>query len=227
MTNNQSTVFLVDDDHAVRGAIEMFLNARDVAVETFSSADEFLDFYRDEMAGCLVLDVRMSGMSGLELQDILVEKRVKIPIIFMSGHGDIQMAARAFKAGAVDFLEKPFDNDRLFNCVKEAFQVDFKNREKESKKRDIITRYNELTPREREVMLLVVNGRSNKEVARELDISHRTVEIHRRRVMRKMQANSVSELVESAFVGELHGYMPVVANQQHQAFFAENQRRAV
>ncbi|MCF6235893.1 MAG: response regulator [Gammaproteobacteria bacterium] len=204
MENNQSTVFLVDDDHAVRGAIELFLHTKYIAVETFSSAHDFLERYDSNQAGCLVLDVRMAGMSGLELQDLLVEKGVKIPIIFMSGHGDISMAMRAFKAGAVDFLEKPFDNDRLFGCVNDAFQRDIEFREEDCLKRGVMSRYEQLTPREREVMALVVNGLSNKEAARVLDISHRTVEIHRRRVMRKMDAGSVSDLMGSAMVGGVY-----------------------
>ena len=225
---NQSTVFLVDDDHAVRGAIEMFLHTKGITVKAFSSARDFLECYEIGQPGCLVLDVRMAGMSGLELQDVLIEKGMKIPIIFMSGHGDIPMAIRAFKAGAVDFLEKPFDNKRLFNCITEAFQYDLKCREEDGFKQEVISCYEQLTPREREVMSLVVNGHSNKEVARELDISHRTVEIHRRRVMRKMKAGSVSDLVGCAMVGGVHQYLSEVSpNQQHPDSFDENQRRAV
>ncbi len=207
--SNQSTVFLVDDDDAVREAIQLFLHAKDIAVEAFASASDFLECYKGNQSGCLVLDVRMAGMSGLELQDVLIEKEIKIPIIFISGHGDIPMAIRAFKAGAVDFLEKPFDNNRLFNCITEAFQNDLKCRKEDGEKQRFISHYEQLTPREREVMVLVVNGHSNKEVARELDISHRTVEIHRRRVMRKMDVRSVSDLIGCAMAGGVH------ISQQH------------
>ncbi len=222
MMSNQSTVFLVDDDHAVRGAIELFLQTKDIVVEAFASASDFLECYEgNHRPGCLVLDVRMAGMSGLELQDVLAEKKIKIPIIFMSGHGDIPMAIRAFKAGAVDFLEKPFDNHRLFNCINEAFQYDLKCREENRMKQEIILRYEQLTPREREVMALVVNGCSNKEVARALDISHRTVEIHRRRVMRKMEVDSVSDLVSCSMVSGIYQQIQKV-NQQYSSPCDEN-----
>ena len=223
--NDQSTVFLVDDDHAVRGAIRLFLHTKEIAVEVFSCAGDFLERYDSSQPGCLVLDVRMAGMSGLDLQDLLIEKGVKIPIVFISGHGDIQMAMRAFKAGAIDFLEKPFDNNRLFSCVKEAFQHDMELREADRLKRGVVSRYEQLTPREREVMALVVNGHSNKEVARVLEISHRTVEIHRRRVMRKMDAGSVSDLMGSAMAAGVYKRSDV--SQQYPASGDENQHPVV
>jgi len=207
------TVFLVDDDPAVRDAVSLFLELKGRSVELFDSAQAFLDAYDPDRPGCLVLDIRMPGMSGLELQDLLLEKQLGIPIIFISGHGDVPVAVKAFKAGAVDFLEKPFDNHRLLACIDKAISNDTERRQRQRQRSDMLERYQQLTPREQQVMVLVAEGNTNKDIARRLDISHRTVEIHRRRVMEKLGANSVSDLVSVSVlcgVYDLHS-APVTA----------------
>ncbi len=206
---NRATVFLVDDDPAVRDAVSLFLKSKGHHVEMYDSADGFLDNYRDDCPGCLVLDIRMPGMSGMELQEELGKRQIHIPIIFISGHGDVPIAVKAFKAGALDFLEKPFDNQKLLACVEEAIEKDRKRRKRQAERAEMLSRYRQLTPREQEVMLLVAEGKTNKDVARHLDISHRTVEIHRRRVMEKLGATSVSDLVSvSVLCGVYELHMP-------------------
>ncbi len=207
------TVFLVDDDPAVRDAVSLFLELKGRSVELFDSAQAFLDAYDPDRPGCLVLDIRMPGISGLELQDLLLEKQIGIPIIFISGHGDVPVAVKAFKAGAIDFLEKPFDNHKLLACIDKAISNDLESRQREKQRSDMLERYQQLTPREQQVMVLVAEGNTNKDIARRLDISHRTVEIHRRRVMEKLGANSVSDLVSVSVlcgVYDLHA-SPVTA----------------
>ncbi len=167
-------------------------------MESYSCAQEFLDAYRPEQAGCLVLDVRMPTMGGLELQTVLVAKKIRIPIIFISGHGDIPTSVKAIKGGAVDFLEKPFKKEILLARILEALTEDARTRQGDAEKAAIQARFAHLTPREREVIALVVTGKSNKEIARQLAISHRTVETHRARIMEKMAANSLASLVAMA-----------------------------
>lgn len=212
---NRATVFLVDDDPAVRDAVSLFLISKGYAVELFDSAQQFLDAYTDDAPGCLVLDIRMPGMSGLELQELLTARQINIPIIFISGHGDVPIAVRAFKAGALDFLEKPFDNHKLLKCIEMAIKRDKERRDRQCERSEMMNRYRQLTPREQEVMVLVAEGKTNKDIARRLDISHRTVEIHRRRVMEKLGASSVSDLVSVSVlcgVYELHApnHQPVL-----------------
>lgn len=204
---NKPTVFLVDDDQAVRDAINLFLMTKGHLVEQYDSAQGFLDGYRGDKPGCLVLDIRMPGMSGMELQDELTRRDINIPIIFISGHGDVPIAVKAFKAGALDFLEKPFDNHKLLSCIENAIRYDIERRERQEERSAMQARYQQLTPREQQVMVLVAEGKTNKDIARHLDISHRTVEIHRRRVMEKLGASSVSDLVSVSVlcgVYELH-----------------------
>ncbi len=204
---NRATVFLVDDEPAVRDAVSLFLMSKGHVVALFDSAQAFLDAYEPDQPGCLVLDIRMPGMSGMELQEELTRRQINIPIIFISGHGDVPIAVRAFKAGALDFLEKPFDNHKLLSCIEMAMERDQERRRRQSERTEMLGRYRQLTPREREVMVLVAEGKTNKDVARRLDISHRTVEIHRRRVMEKLGAASVSDLVSVSVlcgVYELH-----------------------
>ncbi len=194
----QPTVFLVDDDEAVRDALGGLIEAAGLVVEAYASADAFLDAYRPERPGCLLLDVRMPDMSGLELQEHLAAREVRIPIIFLTGHGDIPMSVRALKAGAEDFLEKPVDDNLLLERVNAAIAMDADARRKMVERLVVVNRYYRLTAREREVMALVVKGNSNKEIARNLNISHRTVDIHRARVMKKMDAVSLPALVTLA-----------------------------
>jgi len=198
------TVFIVDDDTAVRDALKFLLRSVGHPVETFSSAQDFLTAYRDDRPGCLVLDIRMPGMSGLELQEKLVEKRSILPIIFITGHGDVPMAVEAMQAGAMDFIQKPFRDQDLLDRINQALEKDANNRAALGELNVIRERLASLTPREREVMDLVVNGKANKVIAGDLDLSQRTVEIHRARVMEKMQASSLAHLVRMVIeVGEL------------------------
>lgn len=189
------TVFVVDDDPAFCQSLRLLLHSAGLRVEDYASAEGFLDAARVEHPGCLLLDVRMPGWSGLELQAHLNAKAIRIPIIFITGHGDIPMAVRAVKAGAVDFIEKPFDDDMLLSRIHRALERDAKRRQRESVRSASRRRFARLTPREREVMESVATGRSNKQIAGELGISHRTVEIYRARVMDKLGVKSLYELI--------------------------------
>lgn len=193
-----STVFVVDDDDAVREAVGLLLRSNGFRVETKASAAEFLASYNPNRRGCLVLDVRMPGMNGMELQAKLAADRVCIPVIIISGHGDIPMAVAAVQAGAVDFIEKPFDEGRLLATVKRALALDEERRREAAVATGAAARQSRLTAREREVLERVVAGDPNKVIAARLGISARTVEIHRARVMEKMRARSVAELVQMA-----------------------------
>lgn len=189
------TIFIVDDDAAVRDALKLLLRSVGQAVETFASAQEFLEAYSEDRPGCLVLDIRMPGMSGLELQQKLNEKHSILPIIFITGHGDVPMAVEAMQAGAVDFIQKPFRDQDLIDRINQALDKDSMNRAALGERNDIRRRLETLTPREREVLDLVVHGKANKVIAGDLKLSQRTVEIHRARVMEKMQASSLAHLV--------------------------------
>ncbi len=193
------TVFLVDDDPGVRDALSLSLKTADLNVETYDAAESFLAAYCSDRPGCLVLDVRMPQMSGLELQEALTANRIRIPIIFITGHGDIPMSVKAIKAGAIDFLEKPFRMQVLLERVQEAMAKDARTRESDIDKQAIIRRYARLTPREREIMNLIIEGKSNKEIAKELHVSPRTVETHRSRIIDKMEAKSLPDLVAMVF----------------------------
>ena len=194
-SNARPTIFIVDDDAAVRDALKLLLRSVGQAVETFGSAQEFLDAYSEDRPGCLVLDIRMPGMSGLELQQKLNEKHSILPIIFITGHGDVPMAVEAMQAGAVDFIQKPFRDQDLIDRINQALEKDRANRAALGERNDIRRRLETLTPREREVLDLVVHGKANKVIAGDLKLSQRTVEIHRARVMEKMQASSLAHLV--------------------------------
>ena len=192
---HRPTVFVVDDDAAVRDSLKMLLKSVGQLVETFGSAQEFLDAYKDDRPGCLVLDIRMPGMSGLELQEKLNERHAIIPVIFITGHGDVPMAVEAMQAGAVDFIQKPFRDQDLLDRINQALEKDAANRAALAERSAIAKRLATLTPREHEVMELVVRGKANKVIAGDLNLSQRTVEIHRARVMEKMQASSLAHLV--------------------------------
>ncbi|MCP5418983.1 MAG: response regulator transcription factor [Gammaproteobacteria bacterium] len=196
--NPQPSVFLVDDDEAVRDSLSLSLEMDGLKVECFASARDFLESYDASRPGCLVLDVRMPDMSGLELQEVLATRRITIPIIFITGHGDVPMSVKAVKAGAVDFLEKPFKKEVLQERIQEALAQDAQMRKEWAERQQLRRRLEHLTPREQEVMALVVGGHSNKDIARRLDISPRTVETHRARIMEKMGATSLPDLVTLA-----------------------------
>lgn len=192
----QPTVFIVDDDHAVRESLDLLIRSVGLAAESFPSAQAFLRQYDPGRPGCLVLDVRMPGMSGLELQRHLKERGVCVPVIIITGHGDVPIAVRAMKDGAVEFLEKPFSKQLLLEHVREALSRDGSRREDVAKKSRIEARLALLSPRERQVMELVVAGRVSKQVAADLRISKKTVDVHRARVMQKLNVESLPELVE-------------------------------
>lgn len=189
-------VYVVDDDAAVRDSLSWLLRSVGLQVESFDSGVAFFDYVqREGCDGCAILDVRMPGLSGLELQERLMGENITLPLIIITGHGDVPMAVRAVKAGAFDFIEKPFNDQLLLDRVQQALQQNAQHREEEEKRQKVETRLESLTPREREVLELVVVGNPNKAIATQLGISCRTVEIHRGRVMEKMQAGSLSELV--------------------------------
>jgi RNA polymerase sigma factor (sigma-70 family) len=189
---------VVDDDPGVLDSLRFLLMSVGLDAETYSSAYEFLEAYDPDKPGCLVLDVRMPGMSGLELQQELVSRGSPLPIIFLTAHADVPMAVTAVKRGAADFLQKPFRDQQLIDKIQHAIDENARLREELADHRQIAARIASLTPREREIMALVVEGKANKAIANELGVSQRTVEIHRARVMEKMQAASLAQLVQMA-----------------------------
>ena len=199
-----SMVFIVEDDPAVREALASLFRSVDLQVELFASAADFLQYQRPDTPSCLVLDIRLPGINGLEFQAQLLKANVRIPIIFMTGHGDIPMSVRAMKAGAVDFLAKPFRDQDMLDAVAAALRRDEQAREAELGANALRKAYEQLTTREREVMALVTSGLMNKQVAGELGLSEITVKIHRGNAMRKMEARSLAELVRMAEALDLH-----------------------
>lgn len=201
MTDTAAVVYIVDDEVDIRKALSRSIKARGYTVKAYAGALEFLENYPLGQTGCLILDVRMPGMSGLELQEELVRRKIILPIIFISGHGDISMSVRAIKDGAFDFLEKPYPVDVLLNSIEDAIQESQKLYLQQDIENTVKNRFDTLTSREQDVMRLLVAGAaniSNKEIARILSISHRTVDSHRSRIMEKMEARSISDLVEMA-----------------------------
>jgi FixJ family two-component response regulator len=192
------TVYLVDDDSAVRHALGTFLSGTGYHTLVYDSAEAFLESIDESASGVLVLDQRMSGMTGLELQQVLAERGMVLPIIFITGHGNVPLSVMAMKAGAMDFIEKPFSNEVLLANVQEAFRRLVDEQQKKSRKSAILHRYEMLTPREKEILTFIVEGISNKNLAKRLQISNRTIEVHRSRIMHKMQANSLPDLVRMA-----------------------------
>ncbi len=197
-TKPKTLVYLVDDDFSVRDSLSMLIESTGQAVRCFESADDFLNNFDPDQAGCLILDVRMPSMTGLELQEELVRRDFAIPIIFISGHADVPDSSKAFRAGAVDYLEKPFDSEKLLNRMEEAIQKDLSTRVHNAEKRKLKNRLSQLTPREHEVYILVVKGLSNKEAARHLNVSYRTVDVHRAKIMEKMEAEDLADLTVMA-----------------------------
>lgn len=198
MKERGATVVVVDDDEAVRGAMRLLLKSVGLAAVTHATADEFLAAFDPQQPGCLILDVRMPGMSGLELQHQLNLRGAIVPVIFITGHGDVPMAVEAMQHGAFDFLQKPFRDQDLIERVQRALEKDRHTREQLRHTDLIRERFASLTPREREVMILMSQGKPNKVMAADLGVSQRTVEIHRARVMEKMEARSLAQLVRMA-----------------------------
>lgn len=198
MTQEHPAVCIVDDDISVREALKNLLRSVGLKVETFGTAQEFLSTQHSEPPGCLVLDVRLPGLSGLELQRKLAEANIEVPIIFITAHGDIQMSVRAMKAGAVEFLTKPFRDQDLLDAVHQAIDRDRSARTQRAETAELRNRYESLSPREQEVMALVVRGLLNKQIAGELGASEATVKVHRGQVMHKMRADSLADLIRMA-----------------------------
>jgi FixJ family two-component response regulator len=192
----QQTVFIVDDDPSIRDGVANLLESVGIAVQSYSSAEEFKQRWTRENGGCLLLDARLPGISGVEFQDQMRRAGIALPIIFMTAHGDIPMVRKVMKAGAVEFLVKPFQKEELLHAIKEAFAIDRRNREDEQGRRSIRARIESLSPREREVMGMVTAGWLNKQIAAELHISEVMVKTHRRKMMDKMQADSLAALVK-------------------------------
>jgi two-component system, LuxR family, response regulator FixJ len=195
VSENESKVFIVDDDEAMCDALRCFLESQHLAVETYTSGETFLAAYRPDHRGCLVLDVRMAGLGGLELQKRLATDPLHLPVIILTGHGDIAMAVRAMRNGAYDFLEKPVSDRVLLDRVRQALHLDDQQHKAHAASSAAVTRLNDLTPRQREVMNHVLGGKPNKQIAGELSISEKTVEVHRKRVMTKMGVHSAVELL--------------------------------
>jgi two-component system, LuxR family, response regulator FixJ len=201
----QPTVYIVDDDQATRKSLRWLIETLGVSVQTFHSGPSFLESYDASQGGCLVLDVMMAGMSGLEVQKELKERNLEIPVIVLTGYGDVPTAVRALKNGAVEFLEKPFDGEVLLEQVRRALEIDSQRR-REREAADLVSgRLDRLTPREREILKLVVDGLSSKEIAAQLDVSFKTVEAHRAKIMRKMEADGVAQLVKMVVTTDVFG----------------------
>tara|TARA_R110002095_G_scaffold83538_3_gene72503 strand:+ start:67 stop:711 length:645 start_codon:yes stop_codon:yes gene_type:complete len=192
----EATVFVVDDDPAIRKSLRWLIESVGLKVETFELASEFLQNYSPDAPGCLVLDVRIPGMSGLELQEKLRDRGYDIPVVIVSGYGDVPMAVRAMKAGAIDFLEKPVSDQVLLDYIQKAIERDTKNKTDRLQNQEIVERKSTLTRREREVMEHVVSGLSSREIAEVLNVSFKTVEAHRAKIMKKMKAKSVPKLIQ-------------------------------
>ena len=200
-----ATVYVVDDDAAVRDSLRWLMDSVGLRVAEFASGEEFLEAITPRHPGCVVLDLRMPQLGGLEVHQRLRQRGIELPVIVISGHGDVAVAVRALKSGVVDFIEKPFNDQELLDCVQQAMRRDRDLRLQRHRREELMTRYMALTPRELDVLRLVVDGKANKAISAELGISLKTVETHRARVMEKMAAGSVSELVRMTLIIESKG----------------------
>lgn len=196
------TVFVVDDNEGIRDALCRLMEVVELPVQAFASAEAFLSSYDPTQSGCLILDIRMPGMSGIELQERLLEERIRIPVIIISAHGDIDSAVRTIRSGAVDFIRKPYDATDLLQTIRVALETDKKQRAEEIRRAEVAEQISLLTKRELEVMGLLVDGKSSRQIAEELGLSSKTVEGHRLHVMLKLRADSVVDLV---IMAQIHG----------------------
>jgi two-component system, LuxR family, response regulator FixJ len=192
----EPTIYVGDDESSLRQAMDFLFNSIGMKVQAFESAAEFLENYVSGQPGCLLLDVRMPMMNGLELQKVMREREIELPIIMISGHGDIQLAVEAMKMGAIDFIEKPFRDQTLIDVVQKAIEIDRQKRQANQNTFVIKARYGELSEREKEVLLGIVAGKANKCIAQKMNLSQKTIEFHRSHVMKKMHAESLAELVK-------------------------------
>jgi two-component system, LuxR family, response regulator FixJ len=199
MVQPETTIFIIDDEDDTRSQISLLFKPMGVHVKTFREAREFLEGYDSSFPGCLVLEIRLPGISGLELQEMLLSQKIHIPIIFLSRYGDVPMAVRAMKMGALDFLEKPFNTQLLLERIQQGIRLDRRNRQEQAESEDLLERYDGLTERERQIMDFIVLGRPNKVIAIQLGLSQKTVEFHRSHVMEKMKAESMADLVRIDF----------------------------
>ncbi|MCZ4303843.1 response regulator [Zoogloeaceae bacterium G21618-S1] len=203
-TDTTPLTHIVDDDEAIRDALSWLFRTRNVPCATWASAEDFLAAYQEDWRGCIVMDIRMQGMSGLDCSTALRQRGSTLPIIFITGHGDVPMAVGALKRGAFDFIEKPFDDNALVDVVQSALDEDARNQARRSARVDVAARLEQLTGREREVMGLILAGKFNKVIADELNISMRTVEVHRARVFEKMGVRSAVELAQQLTLAGLY-----------------------
>ena len=194
MDMTKATVFIVDDDSAIRDSLSLMIEQENIAVQVFDSAETFLAAYQPECRGCAIVDIRMSGMDGIQLHKALLERNILLPIIFLTGHGDIPMSVQAIKLGAVDFLTKPVTREKLLTSVRAAIQQSERVLSENANHQEALLHLASLTDRERDVMLLAVQGHPNKHIARQLGISHRTVEIHKSKIMQKTGAINLLDL---------------------------------
>ena len=204
MINTDATIFIIDDDPAIRDSLTLMLVQEGFTVRTFESAEAFLENIQTEHFGCAIVDIRMTGMDGMQLQDSLTKHHIQLPIIFLTGHGDIPMSVRAIKAGAIDFLTKPVTREKLMASIRYALVESDKLLYEQASHKNAKSHLAELTERERDVMALAIQGHSNKDIARQLGISHRTVEIHKSKIMHKTGANNLLDLVRIANQGSLN-----------------------
>jgi len=203
MSTTKPTVFIVDDDAAIRDSLSLMIEQENIAVQSFESAEAFLDAYRPECRGCAIIDIRMPSMNGMELHEVLLKRNITLPVIFLTGHGDIPMSVRAIKAGAVDFLTKPVTREKLLTSIRSAIQKSEIISSENDIHQEALSRLADLTDRERDVMLLAVQGYLNKQIARELGISHRTVEIHKSKIMHKTGAVNLLDLARIVHESDL------------------------
>jgi len=204
MNEEKSVVYVVDDDASVRKALNRLLRSAGYEAKTFASAPDFLNYSFPDIPGCMVLDIKMPTLSGLELQDLLSKKNISLPIVFITGHGTVPASVRAFKAGAMDFLQKPFDNQELLQAVSRGVKQNRRMRCEQKEMQTLKSRLETLTPREYEVFSHVVSGMLNKQIAFDLGISEKTIKVHRARVMEKMGAQSLADLVRFAEKLQIH-----------------------